>query len=83
MKEVAQATQGIDEKIDLNKFSEADFERIYRENNDKFFAPNEIEQKIMQDNKPFKLDKINKIMIITTIAIVSILTVFTFIWGIM
>ena len=82
LKEIEQATQGNDVKIEMENFSEADFERIYRQHNEKFFSSNELERKLNSDTKPFKLDKITKIMLITTIAIVSILTVFTFIWGI-
>ena len=38
--------------------------------------------KLVNDNVPFKLDKVTKVMLITTLAIVSVLTIFTFIWGI-
>ena len=81
LKELQEATQGNDVNVEVN-FSEADFERIYKEHNEKFFASNDIEKKLNSDNQPFKLNKVTKIMLITTIAIVSVLTIFTFIWGI-
>lgn len=81
LKELQEATQGNEVNIDLRNFSQEDFERIYKEHNEKFFASDEIERNINKDSQPFKLDKVSKIMLITTLAIVSILTVFTFIWG--
>lgn len=82
LKEIEQATEG-EVKIESENISEADFERVYLKYNDKFFNGNSIDDKLNNDKQPFKLDKITKIMIITTLAIVSILTVFTFIWGLL
>lgn len=82
LKELQEATNGNEINIDLNNFSEEDFERIYKENNEKFYKQNSIEKNLIEDKKPFKLDKVTKIMLITTITIVSVLTIFTFIWGI-
>ena len=82
LKELEQITTGNVENAEQQVFSEADFERIYKQHNQKFFDTNSIEKGLNEDKEPFKLDKISKIMLITTLAIVSILTVFTFIWGI-
>ena len=82
LKELEEATNGNDVNIDLNNFSQEDFERIYLEHNDEFFASDEIERKLSTDPEPFKLDKVTQIMLTTTLVIVSVLTIFTFIWGI-
>lgn len=82
LKELEEATNGNDVNVDLNEFSEEDFERIYKQYNEKFYKRNPIEKAMIDDKEPFKLDKITKIMLITTITIVSVLTIFTFIWGI-
>lgn len=80
LKEIEDATQG--NEVSQQVFSQEDFERIYKQHNAEFFASNEIEKKLNEDSVPFKLDKVTKIMLVTTLAIVSVLTVFTFIWGI-
>lgn len=81
MRELAQATEG-KESEEKESFSEADFERIYKQHNEKFFKSDDLEKQITTDAQPFKFDKVTKIMLITTFAIVSILTLFTFIWGV-
>lgn len=82
LKEVEQAANGNIDNIEEQPLSEADFERIYKQHNQKFFTSNAIEKGLTEDKEPFKLDKISKIMLITTMVIVSVLTIFTFIWGI-
>lgn len=83
LKELEIAKNGEEVDLDIANFSEEDFERIYRENNEKFYKKNPIEQGMIDDKEQFKLDKVTKIMLYTTLAIVSILTCFTFIWGIL
>jgi len=82
LKELEEATKGNDVKYEIENFTESDFERIYNQHNDQFFTSNELEKKLNSDRQPFKFNKITKIMLVTTIAIVCVLTVFTLIWGI-
>lgn len=81
--ELAEAKKGNDVTIDLANMSEQDFERIYLEQNERFFASSKIEHKLSYDRQPFKFNEISKIILRTIFAIVTIITFFTFIWGIL
>ncbi len=59
------------------------FDEMYRKHNDKIGYTSEIDEKILAEKGEFKFNKITKTMLITTLVIVSVITLFTFIWGIL
>lgn len=69
---------GVPQTISFEKFDE-----IYRKYNQQTGYTSEIDEKVMQDERQFKLNKITKVMLITTFAIVASITLFTFVWGLL
>ncbi len=59
------------------------FDEMYRRHNDKIGYTSEIDERILAEKGEFKFNKITKTMLITTLVIVSVITLFTFIWGIL
>ncbi len=59
------------------------FDEMYKKHNSKMGYTSEIDEKILAEQGDFKLNKITKVMLITGMVIVSIITLFTFIWGIL
>lgn len=59
------------------------FDQMYQSYNEKTGYTSEIDRRLNEDERAYKMNKITKIMLITTFAIVSLITVFTFIWGIL
>ena len=58
------------------------FDEMYQRHNNQFGYSSEIDNRLMKDQREFKLNKISMVMLITTFSIVSVITLFTFIWGI-
>ncbi len=85
LQEVNNITNG-----DMREVSDKVLQELFIENFDSIYLvltkqigwENEIESKLINDEKDFKLDKISKILLITTFVIVGVLTFFTFIWGV-
>lgn len=59
------------------------FDEMYHRHNLESGYSSEIDVKISQDTRKYKMNKITKVMLITCFVIVSTITVFTFIWGIL
>lgn len=59
------------------------FDEMYKKHNSKMGYTSEIDEKILAEQGDFNLNKITKVMLITGMVIVSIITLFTFIWGIL
>lgn len=66
-----------------NVISFEEFDRLYQNKNKELGYSNDYYENLRKDNVPFKFDKITKIMVVTTVVIVSVITLFTFIWGIL
>jgi len=84
LKDVKDVTEGnpVQENT-TQSISFEQFDEMYQRHNEKIGYSSEIDRNILRDQRKFKLDKITKIMLITAIAIVSTITIFTFIWGIL
>lgn len=59
------------------------FDEMFQRFNKKQGYSSEIDHVLMNDESQFKLNKITKTMLITVFVIVSVITFFTFIWGIL
>lgn len=59
------------------------FDKLYVQHNENMGYMSELDKQLLRDESPFQLDKISKIMLVTTFVIVSVITLFTFIWGIL
>ncbi len=86
LKEVENISIGNEETISdialQAKFFE-DFDNKYNERALQIGLQSDINYNLNKDKEKFQFDKITKIMLITTFAIVGILTFFTFIWGLL
>lgn len=71
------------EEVQSQTISFEKFDQMYQRHNEKTGYTSEIDRKLLVDERAYKMNKITKIMLITTFAIVSSITLFTFIWGIL
>ena len=86
LKEVELLSRGNGEEFSENNLREEFFEKFdekYSERALKSGLQSDISHKLQQDEGEFKLDKINKVLIYTTFIIVGVITIFSFIWGIL
>ncbi len=86
LQEVKNITNGnnsnVSDSMLQNMFIE-NFDSIYLILSKQIGWESDIENNFRSDQKDFKFDKITKIILYTAFAIVGILTLFTFIWGIL
>ncbi len=59
------------------------FDQMYKKHNSKMGYTSEIDEKLLAEEGEFKVNNITKVMLITGMVIVSVITLFTFIWGIL
>lgn len=85
LKEVETISKGNGEFSENNLQEEffENFDEKYNERALKSGLQSDISNKLQNDNSEFKLDNINKVLIYTTFIIVGVITLFTFIWGIL
>lgn len=60
-----------------------EFDVIYRKKGLELGFFTKFEVKLMFDTQPYKMDKVTKALMITCLALSSVLTLFTFIWGVL
>ena len=60
-----------------------EFDAIYQQKGLELGYFTKFEARLMFDETPYKMDKVTKTLMITCLALSSIITLFTFIWGIL
>ena len=83
LKEVENISNGNFEPINHQDIFFENFDQKYSETAASIGLKSEMDFELENDTEPFKLDSITRVMLITTFVIVSAITLFTFIWGVL
>lgn len=83
LQELEEVSQGNTNLPTQRNISFEEFDQIYKLKGIQLghFTPFEV--KLMFDEQPYKMDKITKALMITCFALSSIITIFTFVWGVL
>ena len=83
MKELEDAQNGEESANKEVSLSFEKFDKLYQLKSKDLGQSTNLENEILQDQKPYKFDFVSSVLLISCFALTALITVFTLIWGIL